>query len=77
MPVLFSDAAHDTETLLFWAILRKIDLDGRKTTFHFDNVKGIRGKHARQELILRTSRKPIADQYIRPYAICFTPEFLV
>jgi hypothetical protein len=76
MPVIFSDAAHNTETLLLWALLRSVEITGERTTFHFSDAKRIPGNHHRTELILRSSGKEIARDYIRPYAICRTPPFL-
>jgi len=76
MPVIFSDAAYNTERLLLWGILRKIEIDGDRTTFQFSDVKRIRGNHHRQELILRSSGRAVAPKFIRPYAICRTPGFL-
>jgi hypothetical protein len=76
MPVIFSDAANDTETLLYWAVLRRIDIDGRLTAVSFDKFSRIRGKHGRSDLTRRRPRKQIKPNYIRPYAICETPEWL-
>ncbi len=76
MPVIFSNAAYNAEDLLYWAILEKIEIEGQSTTFQFNNMKKIRGNHLRGKLILRSKRRPIAPNYIRPYAICQTPEFL-
>jgi hypothetical protein len=76
MPVIFSDAAHNTETLLLWAILREISIDGDQTTFRFTDAKRIPGNHHRTELVLRSSGREIAPNYIRPYAICRTPPFI-
>lgn len=75
MPVIFSDAAYNTEDPLFWGTLRRVDVADRQTTFRFDDIKSIRG-HRRQELVLRRTGQRIAPHYIRPYAICFTPDFL-
>lgn len=76
MPVIFSDAAHDAENLLYWAVLRRIDIDGRQTVVSFDKFSRIRGKHGRSDLTRRRPRKQIKRNYIRPYAICETPEWL-
>jgi hypothetical protein len=76
MPVIFSDAANDTETLLYWAVLRRIDIDGRQTVVSFDKFSRISGKHGRSSLTRRSPRKQIKPNYIRPYAICETPEWL-
>lgn len=76
MPVILSDAAYNTENLLFWATLRRVDIEDMRTTLRFDNIETIRGKHRRRELVLKSSGRNIAPHYIRPYAICFTPDFL-
>jgi hypothetical protein len=76
MPVIFSDAANDTETLLYWAVLRRIDIDGRQTVVSFDKFSRVLGKHRRSDLTRRSPRKQIKRNYIRPYAICETPEWL-
>jgi hypothetical protein len=76
MPLILSDAAHDSEKLLCWATLRKIELDGDKTTVEFDAVKKIKGTRGRTDLMLRRTRRPIEPMFIRPYAICVTPDFL-
>lgn len=76
MPVIFSDAAYNTENLLFWATLLRVEIDDTRTTFCFDNVKKISGKRRRQDLVLKSSGQKIAPNCIRPYAICFTPDFL-
>jgi hypothetical protein len=59
MPVIFSDAAHDAESLLYWAVLRGIDIDGRQTVVRFDKFSRIRGKHGRSDLTRRRPRKQI------------------
>jgi hypothetical protein len=76
MPVILSDAAYNAENLLLWGLLQKIEIDGERTIVQFNAVKRIPGKHHRTELILRSSGKSIAPQFIRPYAICRTPGFL-
>ncbi len=76
MPVIFSDAAHDTETLLYWAVLRRIDIAGQQTVVSFDKFSRVLGKRRRSDLTRRSPRKQIKRNYIRPYAICETPEWL-
>jgi hypothetical protein len=75
MPVILSDAAKNADELLFWGILPGIDVSDSETRFRFDNIKKIRG-HRRQELVLRSTNRKIKFPYIRPYAICLTPDFL-
>ena len=45
-------------------------------TVHFAHSGRLGGKHAPQELVLRSSGKKIAPGFIRPYAICETPPFV-
>ncbi len=75
MPVILSDAAYDTSKLLYWGTLRRVDIDGKRTIFRFDDIRRIRG-HSRQELVLKSTGRKIAPHCIWPYAICFTPDFL-
>jgi hypothetical protein len=76
MPLILSDAAHDSEKLLCWGILRKIELDGEKTRVEFDDVRKIKGSRGRTDLTLRKAGRAIAPMFIKPYAICITPDFL-
>lgn len=76
LPVILSDAAYNSERLLLWGILQKIEIDGDRTTVQLSDIQRIRGNHGRQELTLRSSGKLIKPNFIRPYAICRTPEFL-
>jgi len=77
MPILFGDAA-DCTCLVYWGILKDINLNPIEsgTTFVAGRIRRFAKHHAPQELILRSSRRAIAPNFIRPYAICFTPHFL-
>jgi len=75
LPVLFGDAAHCSR-LLYWGLLTDIHLQNGTTSFAVDRLRKIRGKHKTQELVLRSSQRKIAPNFIRPYAICVTPHFL-
>ena len=74
MPVLFGDAVN-VERLLYWGVLTDIRVDGNTTSFTVDRLHRIQDR-TRQGLILRSTRKPIARAFIRPYAICRTPAWL-
>jgi hypothetical protein len=76
MPILFADAA-DCSRLLYWALLTEIQFDGDATKYTVDRVRKLKGRHSPQELVLRSTRKQIARGFIRPYAICLTPSFLL
>jgi hypothetical protein len=75
MPVVLADAT-DCSCLLFWGLLTKIQIEGDRTRCSVDRVQKFKGKHTPQELVLRRTGKKIASSYIRPYAICRTPDFL-
>lgn len=76
LPVILSDAAYNTERLLLWGVLQKLAVDGDRTTVQLTDVQRVRGSHGRRELTLRSSGKAIKSNFIKPYAICETPEFL-
>jgi hypothetical protein len=76
LPVILSDAAYNSEDLLLWGILQKLEIDGERTAIHLNDIKRVRGNHGRQDLKLKSTGKPIRPNFIRPYAICHTPPFL-
>jgi hypothetical protein len=75
MPILFGDATNCSR-LLFWGLLTNVCVEGRETTFVVDRLRELSEEHEPQELVLRSSGKYIAPNFIRPYAICLTPHFL-
>ncbi len=76
MPVLLGDAA-DCNRLLYWGLLADLTVRDKFTHYTVERVRRLRQLHAPQELILLSTRKNIAANFIRPYALCQTPEFLV
>lgn len=74
MPVLFGDAT-ECSRLRYWGLLTKIDVQDGATSFVVESLREIR-KRRTQELVLRNTRKNIAPNFIKPYAICLTPTFL-
>jgi hypothetical protein len=75
LPILLADA-KDCSRLLYWGLLQEIrSLDGR-TEYVVDYLRSLPGRHAPQELVLRSTGEPVAAGFIRPYAICRTPAFL-
>lgn len=70
MAVIFSDAAYNSENLLLWGVLQKIEIDGERTNIQFTDVKRIPGRRHRTELKLKSTGKEIAPNFIRPHAIC-------
>lgn len=75
MPLLLADAT-DCSTLVYWGFLKNIEVHDDHTNYTIERVLRLAGDHKPQELILKSTSKPIAANYIRPYAICFTPDFV-
>ncbi len=73
--VLFGDA-NDCSRLLYSATLTDIKMSDGGTAYSFENLRRIAGSHSPQELYLHSADRRIAPGYIRPYAICRTPEFV-
>jgi hypothetical protein len=77
MPIVF--AAADVEGgLLYSAILMDVQVDEEEssTTYKFTRMKPLADKPSRSLLILKSSSKALSEDYIRPYAICYTPSFI-
>jgi hypothetical protein len=74
MLVLFADA-NDCSELIYWGVLQDI-LVGEKTHYTVDHLQEFRTTHSPQELVLKSTGQQIAPDFIRPYAICRTPQFM-
>jgi hypothetical protein len=57
-------------------LLTGIQIEGDVTRFTIDRVRSLPGAHTPQDLVLRSSGQHISPNFIRPYAICRTPDFL-
>jgi hypothetical protein len=75
MPILFS-AAEEHTGIIYWAIIDRVEVDERKTTCRYFDLRGIAPARQRSEVQLRAGNRPLSDSLIRPYAICWTPNFL-
>ncbi|MFY9974475.1 MAG: hypothetical protein WAK53_09480, partial [Chromatiaceae bacterium] len=75
MVVLFADAT-DCSRLLYWGVLKDIVVGDEQTSYTVQRVRKLPGNHKPQDLTLRSTGRTIAPDYIRPYAICYTPGFL-
>lgn len=75
LPVILANSTRCRE-ILGWAVLRSIRLGEKSTQFTFVGVRAIKGRET-QELVLRRQHRRIARGFIRPYALCVTPAFLV
>ncbi len=57
--------------------INETDGDLPKTTYRFTGLTRIEQSLPLSTLTLKNTRKSLSDKYIRPYAICFTPAFLL
>lgn len=75
MVVMLGDAT-DCSTLLYWGVLTNVKVGASKTSYTVDRLRRLSKGHRPQELILRRTGKHIARNFIRPYAVCKTPNFV-
>jgi len=82
MMLIFFGAADVASGLLYWARIQAVQIDESNpkaptTAYHFSNLTRLDGGLPLSSLTLRDTGKPLSDKYIRPYAVCFTPAFLL
>lgn len=81
LPVVFA-AAESTDAITGVAFIDTLDVsppDERgngTTTVHFSSLRPLREKHPLSSLRLKSTGKPLSDQFIRNYALCHTPDYL-
>jgi hypothetical protein len=77
MPVIFA-AADVTDKLLYYAMLSDIEIYETNSTtwYEFTQLEEIKGDLPLSTLRLKSTNRPLSDNYIRPYAICHTPGFI-
>lgn len=80
LPLIFA-AAQSVSKLIYWGVITHLkpgpSTKPDSTTISFTGLKPIRGKLCfHNSLRLRSTRKQLSDNFIRPYAICYTPNFL-
>jgi len=75
LPVLIADAAADTSRLLAWGMLDRLAVSADHTEIDATNFERLVG-HRTQELLLLSTGRPIAEGFLRSYAIVHTPAFL-
>ena len=77
MPVIFA-SADVTDKLRYYAVLSDFELDevNFTTSYQFTDLEPVKGDLPLSTLRLRSTNRPLSDNYIRPYAICHTPSFI-
>ena len=76
MPILFGDAT-DCSRLVYWGLLQRIDVGDEDTHYTVFPIHEFRTLHRPQDLVLDTTGQAIAEGFIRAYAVCRTPDFLL
>ena len=75
LAILFGDAT-DCSRLEYWGLLTHVEIEGAQTLYSVDRIRRLSSLHTPQELVLRNTGNHIAANFIRPYAICNTPNFI-
>lgn len=79
MPILFS-AADESSGLIYYALLESITINKEhgiyRTTYSFSHLTPLTDTQPRSSLVLHSTGKPLSNNYIRPYAVCRTPDWL-
>jgi hypothetical protein len=81
LPVVFA-AAESTDAITGVAFIDALDVSSPDergngtTTVHFSRLRPLREKHPLSWLRLKSTGKPLSDQFIRNYALCHTPAYL-
>jgi hypothetical protein len=81
IPIIFG-AAEDWSGLVFHAVLKAIEFDESiinkpKTIYTFSGLTPIQPHKKFSSLTLLKQRRPLSDTFIRPYALCLTPDFVM
>jgi hypothetical protein len=74
VPIIFAPA-EATRLLFAWALLDKVEIDedSKSTTYTFSTLRAFYPRPPKTTLRKRNG-EPFAPHFIRPYAICFTPD---
>jgi hypothetical protein len=77
MPVVFA-STDVTDKLVYHAMLSDLVLDevNSTTSYEFTDLAPVKDDLPLSTLRLRSTNRPLSDDYIRPYAICHTPPFV-
>ena len=80
LTVLFAHA-EKTDKIQYWARLTDIQIvqkpDGMFiTTYSFEKLTKLTRPRFKKDLVLKSTKRPIHPDFIRPYALCLTPNYL-
>jgi hypothetical protein len=80
MPIVFA-SAESTSAVTHYAFLEDVllvDNGGRQcqTRYSFSGLKHLHPARQKHELVLVNGGKKLSSNFFRPYAICFTPDYV-
>ncbi len=73
--LIFFAPAEDTGELIYRAKLEAVKIDANSTTYSFSGLTPY--DETKTSLVVVSTGKPLHADFIRPYAICKTPEDLL
>ena len=80
IPAILFGTAESIDCLRYAAILTHINITQagaeKVTMYRFENLRQLSRPYRLPSLPLKSTGKPLSENYIRPYAICHLPEFL-
>ena len=79
MPLLFSAAETEEQSgVIYWAVIDQVSVDAgiRQTRCSYSELRPVVPPRPLPALRLRNGGRPVSADLIRPYAICYTPDFL-
>jgi len=75
--LLLLSSANESPGIIYIAEITSITIsDENKTIYSFSNLTKLRNSKPLSSLILKSTNKPLSNNYIRPYALCNTPHDL-
>lgn len=75
LPIVFAPA-EDTRHLFAWALLEEV-LPSKTTSFTFSQLRPFKKRPRKTSLRRARDGQPLDGKFIKPYAICRTPTFLL
>jgi hypothetical protein len=78
MPIIFAAAEDGPKGLLYYAMLEGVETDSlnQTTAYKFTELKEIPARPPLSSLRKKSDGRPLSDDFIRPYSICYTPSFV-
>jgi hypothetical protein len=69
--------AEATKRLFAWATIEKINIQGKRTECFFRDLRLLKSRPLKTTMKRWSDGQPLSAGFIRPYAICHKPKFVV